>query len=241
MDGYDISGYANELSELAWTFPVTPQHAFSDACYNAIAGKPTISAGNVNSFLDNDAAGLTALAKSGAGTRVFTAAMGTNAVPAAGDPMFAWEFEETSYKTTGGDGFLAATVMLGNASYASTLTHRKPWGFMVHPSGVETAVNTAVGIDDYGAATALGGVFVYHLHSSNGTVTIKLQDAATNTNPSFADLSGATSGSITAAVTPQSDMIALGTTATVRRYIRWQIVLGTATTCTFTCAFIRDV
>jgi hypothetical protein len=71
-------------------------------------------------------------------------------------------------------------------------------------------------------------------------LTLKVQDAATNSNGSFSDLSGATSGSITAAVTPQSGMVALGTTATVRRYLRWQLVFGTATTCSFTAAFIRN-
>ena len=41
-------------------------------------------------------------------------------------------------------------------------------------------------------------------------------------------------------VTPASGMVAISTTATVRRYLRWQISLGTATTATFALAFIRN-
>jgi hypothetical protein len=240
VDGYDVSGYANEISELGWDFKSTPQTAFSDECYNTAAGKVTISAGVINSFLDNDAAGLTALTKAGVGTRNILVTMGTNAVAVMGDPCFAWMFEESQYKTASGDGFLAATLNVGNASYASLLTNSKPWGIVLHAKGVETAANTAIGVDDNGAASALGGIFVYHLVSSNGTCTLSVDDAATNTNPSFAALSGATSGSINASVTPQHGMVALGATATVRRYLRPQIAFGTATTATYISAFIRN-
>lgn len=239
MDGVDLSGYARTVGSLGWEYEFQPARAFNDACLNVIAGVPTISASGHSAFLDNDAAGEFVLAKTVA-TRNYVIAYGTNAVAVAGDPMFAWQFEQGNYKAEGGNGFVGVTVELGSASYASTLTYGKPWGYVLHAKGAETAVNTAVGLDDFGAASALGGVFVYQLFSSNGTITLKAQDAATNTNPSFADLSGATSGSIDASATPKSGMIALSTTAAVRRYTRWQIVLGTATTATFALGFIRQ-
>lgn len=239
-NGVDISGYANAIGSLDWMYASSPNAAFSDQVFNAIAGRPTISAGTINAFLDNDTAGLFNQVKTATDNYNLMVAFGTNAVSVAGDPFFAWKFEQTDFQVGGGEGFLPVTIPVGNASYSGVLTHSKPWGVILHPSGAETAVNTAIGIDDRGASSALGGIFVYHLLSSNGTVTLKVQDAATNTNPNFADLSGATSGSIDASSTPTSGMIALSTTATVRRYLRWQLVLGTATTCTFVCGFIRD-
>lgn len=240
VDGVDLSGYSRQVGALGWVFDAEPDAAFTDQCKNILIGKGDIQAGTINAFLDNDAAGLFTLASASQGTRNLLVAIGANAAPVAGDPVFAWKFEQTSYTVEQGSGFVAATIPMGGASYASTLTYKKPWGVLLHPSGAETAANTAIGIDDNGASSALGGIFIYHLLSSNGTVTLTAQDAATNTNPSFAAITGATSGSITAAVTPQSGMIALGTTSAVRRYLRPQIAFGTATTATYVSAFIRN-
>jgi hypothetical protein len=110
----------------------------------------------------------------------------------------------------------------------------------LHASAAETGANTGTGIDDNGASSTLGGIFVYHLLSSDGTVTLTAQDATTNSNGSFSNITGATSGSIDATTTPQSGMIALGATSTVRRYLRWQLAFGTASTATFVMAFIRN-
>jgi hypothetical protein len=239
-NGLDISGYANAVGSLDWLYSSSPNSAYSDQVFNSIAGRVTISAGTINAFLDNDTAGLLNQVKTATDNYNLMVAFGTNAVSVAGDPFFAWKFEQMDFQAGGGDGFLPVTIPVGSASYSGTLTHSKPWGVVLHASGAETAVNTAIGIDDRGAASALGGIFVYHLLSSNGTVTIKAQDAATNLNASFADITGATSGSIDATTTPVSNMIALGTTAAIRRYLRWQIVLGTATTATFICGLIRN-
>ena len=78
---------------------------------------------------------------------------------------------------------------------------------------------------------------IYQLFSSDGTVTLKTQDASTDSNPSFGDL--LTSGSLDASAIPVAGIVALSKTATVERYTRWQIVLGTATTCTFALMFVR--
>ena len=240
INGVDVSGYTRSVGSLDWTFGAEPDAAFTDGCKNILIGQGDIQAGGYSAFLDNDAAGLFALTSAGSGTKTYTLAFGNNAAPVAGDPVFSWMFEQTAYNAEAGTGFVAVTVPFGGASYASTLTYKKPWGVLLHPSGTETAANTAVGIDDIGGASALGGIFVYHLHSSDGTVTLSVDDAATNLNASFSALSGATSGSITAAVSPKYGMIALGTTATVRRYLRFQVAFGTASTCSFTAAFIRN-
>jgi hypothetical protein len=243
LDGVDVSGYARSIGALSQMFDAEPDAALTDAVKNILIGKGDIQAGPLSAFLDNDAAGLFALAGTGSndhGTRLYTAVMGANAAPVAGNPVFSWKFEQTSYYTEQGTGFVAASVNFGGASYASTLTYKQPWGVCLQPKATVTAANTAVGIDDVGAATALGGIFIYHVFSSNGTLTVKCQDAATNTDGNFSDLSGATSGSIDPSVTPKSGMVALSTTATVRRYLRPQIALGTATTCVYFSALIRN-
>jgi len=239
VDGTDLSGYSRSIGALAWTFDAEPDAAFTDEAKNIVMGKCDIQAGTLNAFLDNDTSGLFTLANSGYGTRNLMVAIGANASPAAGDPVFAWKFEQTAYSVEQGAGFVSVSVPFGGASYASTLTYKKPWGRLLHAKGAETAVNTATGIDD-SASSSYGGILVYHLFSSDGTVTLKVQDASTNSDGSFSDLSGATSGSINASVTPASGMVAISTTATVRRYLRWQISLGTATTATFALAFIRN-
>lgn len=238
-NGYDISGYASNIGALDWLYDVSPTMAMSDEVMNGVAGRVNISAGAINSFLDNDTAGLMSLAKTATGTTNLMVAYGTNAVPATGNPVFAWEFERSSYQTAPSESFTTANINVGSASFSSTFSYQKPWGVLLHAKGAETAVNSAAGVDDYGAQTTAGGIFVYHLFSSNGTVTLKAQDASTNSDGSFGDLSGATSGSIDASVSPASDMIALGTGATVKRYLRWQLVFGTATTATFAMALIR--
>lgn len=240
MNGVDVSGFTRSVGSLDWTFGAEPDAAVTDEIKNILIGQGDIQAGGYSAFLDNDAAGLFTLASAGTQTINYMVAIGASAAPVAGDPVFAWKFEQTSYAVEQGAGFVAVSVPFGGASYASTLAYKKPWGVLLHAKATETDVNSAIGIDDNSASSALGGIFVYHLHSSDGTVTIKAQDAATNLNASFADITGATSGSVDATTTPQSGMIALAKTATIRRYLRWQIVLGSATGATFTCAFIRN-
>jgi len=240
VDGVDLSGYSRSVGPLSWSFGADPDAAFTDGSKNILIGQGDIQAGTLNSFMDNDTAGANALLQSGNGTRNLLVAIGANAAPVAGNPVFAWKFEQSAFTVEQGTGFITATIPFGGASYASTLTYKKPWGVLLHASGTETDVNSSTGIDDNGASSALGGIFVYHLLSSDGTVTLKAQDAATNADGSFSDISGATSGSINASVTPQHGMIALSTTATVRRYLRWQLSFGTATGATFVAAFIRN-
>ena len=240
MDGYDLSGYERSVGAMSQVFDVAPESAMSDGVQNIVMGRAAIGMPSFNGFLDNDAAGAFALSNASNGTRNVLVAIGTNAAPAAGNPIFAWKFEQVGYSVEPGGGFVAANILFGDASYASPLTYSTPWGVLLHASGAETAANTGTGVDDFGAQTTKGGIFVYQLLSSDGSVTLKAQDASSNLDASFADLSGATSGSINASVTPQSGMVALSTTATVKRYLRWQISLGTATTATFVCGFIRN-
>ena len=239
MDGYDISGYARALPSIAWMFEAVPESALSDGVKNIALGRADLDVGALNVMLDNDAAGAFALASSGSGEKNVAFAIGTNAAPVAGDPVFAWKLKQAGYAGEQGSGFVMANVGFGGASSEGVLTYSKPWGVCLHPFGAATGANTAVGIDDVGAASTAGGIFVYHLFSSNGTVTLTAQEASTNSNGSFANITSATSGSITASVSPKHGFVELGTTAAIKRYLRWQLSFGTASTATFFAAFIR--
>ena len=76
---------------------------------------------------------------------------------------------------------------------------------------------------------------VYHVTPSSGgahTATIKVQDSDTDVSLDYDDLVGATTGVITVTA-GVNGLVAISPTATVRQFVRWQIVLGTATSVTF--------
>lgn len=238
IDGYDISGHSRSFGPLLWTYDEIDQTCIPDAVKGSLPGQVVHGIGTINGAMDNTAdTGLHILQSAGAGSiHTLMLPIGIQAAPAQGDPVYIFQGNMLSYQ------YEAPYVNMPfgmPASNNTTLAYTKPWGVLLHASGAETAVNTAVGIDDIGlVSTAYGGYMCYQAFAGNGTATIKVQDAATNTNPSFADLTGATSGVIDC-TTPKYGIVALGTTATVRRYLRWQIVLGTATTVTFALAFVR--
>jgi hypothetical protein len=135
----------------------------------------------------------------------------------------------------------------GGAAFDAPLTYKRPWGRLLLPKSTITAaggVNTGIGVDDIAGTSALGGMLVYHLISSNGTLALKAEDAnGTNVDGDFAssDLDDvATTGMIDASITPKHGMIALATDRAVKRYLRYQVEWGTATTAVATVAFIRN-
>lgn len=246
IDGYAWCGSTRSVGVLGTTYDAPLDAALCDNIKNVVLGQGVMSTGPLNAFFSP-----TGVA-SGAGTgfhdyfkggngqlRSVLVGVGINAEPTAGNPMFAWSLAQKNYQMAG-DGFVMATMEFDPSATGVVTYYSNPWGILLHGEGDETAVNTATGVDDNGAATTKGGIFAFQILSSDGTVTVKAQDAATNANGSFSDLSGATSGVVDASTTPQHGFIALSQTATVRRYLRWQIVLGTATTVRFVCGLIRN-
>jgi len=183
VDGVDISGYTRSVGTLGWMFDSEPDAAVTDAVKNVVIGKCDIQAGAISAFLDNDAAGLFVLAGKAAadhGTRNVMVAIGANAAPVQGDNVFAWKFEQTSYQMEQGSGFVVVTIPLGGASSQSTLTYKKPWGKLLAEKQtrlVGAGVNAAAGVDDLGTTSALGGIFIYHLFASDGTLTLNAEVA----------------------------------------------------------------
>jgi len=239
LDEFDMSGYSRSVGPLSWVYEeadLTCQ--MSDAAKGYLPGQASISPGTLNGVFDNTATvGLHVIASSVA-NRILTIPIGIRAAPAAGDPAFVGRFVQLGYNGELVGPSVYANIPFGQWDVSNLISYDKPWASLIHPKGAETAVNTAVGIDDYGSATALGGYMVYHVVTANGTLTIKVQDAAINTDISFADITGATTGVVDFS-SGGSGIVAIGTAAAVRRYLRWQIVLGTTTTCTFILSWVR--
>ena len=239
IDGYDMSGYTRSIPSLSTSFEEVIGSALSDEIKNGLPGHAMISPGTISAFLDNTAtSGLHEILNSGTGTRTVTIAIGDRATPAEGDPVFAGQFEQVDYIASGEDFINAALNLGGWSDAASTLLYDKAWGTLLHENSAETAANTAnSGLSSYSeASTTKGGFLVYQVLSGNGTATISCDDSADNS--AWSALSGATTGELDCS-SVQHGLVALATTATVRRYLRWQISLNTATTVTFVLAFIR--
>lgn len=241
VDGFDMTGDARSFGPLVWQFTEADTTTLGDGVKSAMPDNVHITPTAINTIFSNTATTGSHIIMQAQETSVLMMPIGIRADPAQGDPCFMGQFMQKDFmtETAVGDTVSINSPYSGWAAEGATLLYSKPWGYLLHAKGAETAVNTAVGIDDNGAASAKGGYMVYQLFSSNGTVNIKVQDAATNTNVSFADL--VASGLVDASATPKSGLVALSTTATVRQFLRWQITLGTATTCTFATAFVRQL
>lgn len=242
VSGYDLSGEARSVGSYGYNFDNEPLSAYADGSKNIVNGQETIIVDPLNAFLSPSAAiGIHELLNSGQGLQSYTIAFGMRAVPAQGDFIFSIPIEQAAYQAEGvavnvGWGGITSTNALVAAGFGC------PFGRLLHANGVETAVNSAAGIDDYGATPpSLGGIFTYHLFSSNGTVTLTAQHADTNTDINFSNITGATSGAITAAVSPKHGVIGTTKALAIKRYLRWQLAFGTANTATFLIGFNRRI
>jgi hypothetical protein len=246
-DGYDLSGHTRSIGPLAWEHDEASLVSVTDGARGVLPNVCKIGLGTLNGVFDNtDTTGLHVVANGAGVMRTALVPIGMRAAPAQGDCAFMGQFEQGNYVEADDGGSAVVTLAFDTWSVrASSLLYGKPWGWLLHAHGAETAANTAVGIDDLippATSSARGGYMVYQLFASNaaGTVVVKVQDAATNVDGSFADLSGCTTSAIGFASIPSAGLVAISPTATVRRYLRWQIVLaGGMTTVTFALGFVR--
>lgn len=246
INGYDMSGFGRTIGPLDLSYEEADLTAhMSDTVKGYLRNQANVNCGVFNAVFDNTATtGVHALASSTAGGtyRNVIAAIGIQAAPAQGDPVFGGQFVQKAYQVTNDGGAVTVSIPFSGWGVAgSTLLYASPWGTLLHANSAVTAANTSSGVDNpTAAATAKGGYFMYQVLASSDaahTATLSVDDSADNS--SWLALSGATSGSITVTA-GISGLIALGNTATVRRYLRWQISLGTATSVTFVSAFFRN-
>jgi len=244
VDGYDMSGYTREIGPLDWTYPEVEQVALMDSVKGALTDTPEISIGTLNGLFDNTAtSGIHAVLSGADASRDVLIALGIRAAPAQGDPAFMGMFNQAGYGIAPSGGDIALTIPFGKISPAEGLLYEKPWGVLLHENTEEDDANSAAGLDDdrRAAQTTKGGFLMYHILAvtGTGTVTISIDDASTNSGGSFGALSGATTAAIAHTAVPCAGIIQLGVTATVKRYLRWQMALSTITACTFVLGFVR--
>lgn len=129
-----------------------------------------------------------------------------------GDPAASLVGKQVNYDPTrGDDGMLTFAVSAQSNGFGIE------WGRQL-TAGVrtDTAATNGTGIDTT-ASASFGGQAYLQVFSFTGTdATVKIQDSADNV--SFADVAGFSFTQVTAA--PTSERIALGNTATLRRYLR---------------------
>jgi len=238
MDGYDISGDARSIGPLMQTFDEADLTGLSHAIKGALPGHATLGIGTFNGVFNNtETTGVHAVLGTAGVMRNVMVAVGMGAEPAAGDYVYSWELEQMGYDADPSGVYV--NVPFGQASVrASTLLYDNPFGVLLHAKAAATAANTATGagIDTAGGETTFGGWLDYHVFAGDGTATISVDDSADDS--SYSALSGATTGSIDCS-SVQHGRVAIGRTATVRQYLRWQIALGTANTVTFALSFHR--
>lgn len=244
FDGLDMSTYGAALGPLAWSFDEVDFYAPGDSCQGALPGMPHISPGTFNGIFDNTATvGLHVLANAAGTKRLVTVARGIQAAPAIGDPCFTCYAVQGDYMAQAAGQSQMVNIKFGPVEDSTVIAFPRPWGPLLHNKQAETAVNSsATGADDLispAITSTNGGYFWWHMMSSNGTVTVKAQNSATQINGNYVDITGATSGSVDATSTPQFGIAATAAGVSVLRFLRWQLVLGTATTVTFVAGFVR--
>lgn len=238
IDGYDVSGYARSFGPLSQTFEEGIDDAITLSVKQVVLGNAVISMGTLNGLFDNTAASGIHTILQGAGVkRTVLVAQGIQAAPANNDPAFCGQFEQKDYYAGASENPITLSIPFESISaLASNLKYATPWGALLHALATRTAANNATGLDQ-SAQTTRGGFMCYQITAGNGTAAIKTQDASANVDGSFADL---LSTGVISCASPVAGIVSLVPTATVKRYVRWQIALGTATTVTFTLAFCRS-
>lgn len=244
INGRDLSGYSRSFGPLSTTFEEGVDDSVNLTVKQTMLGNATVGLGTLNGIFDNTAStGIHALMNGAGVERTILVAVGIQGVPADNDPAFCGTFMQTGYETGPGENPITATIPFANtASGADNLYYASPWGILLHALAARTAANTAVGLDQL-AGTTKGGFMCYHVTAAAGTgdmtATIKVQHSTTtNLDGSFSDL--ISSGSINCSGGGVYGIVQLAPTATVGRYVRWQLALGTATSVTFTMAFCRN-
>jgi len=238
-NGYDLSGYSRTFGPLVHVYDEADLTTIADAAKGFLPDKVNVGIGELNGVFDNTAtSGLHVLANAGNSVWDMMVAIGIRAVPAQGDPTYTGKFLQTDYTAAEDGGAVVANVPFGMWDGGDLPAYDEVWGVLLHANSAVTAVNTAIGVDGLAATTA-GGYMMYQVTAGNGTATLKVQHAAVNVDGSFADLGGATTGSINCAVVSAGIVNTTLITTAVSQFLRWQIVLGTATTVTFLLSFVR--
>lgn len=236
LGGYSFANYTQSIGPLSVNFAEADLTTLGDAVKGVLPGQPSATIGTLNAVMDADTAGFRQATQTASISWPVSIAIGMQAEPVAGNPVFAGLFRQKSFTAAASGELVTVTAEFDGWDAAGTNLIPKFWGVLLHPNQAETAVNSGTGIDGT-AATTTGGFAVFHLLSSNGTVTLTVEDSADNIT--FGAVSGLTSGAIDATSAPVAVFASTSATATIKRYTRWQLSFGTASTATFVISLVR--
>ena len=246
VDGYDLSGYSRSIGPLEIAYDEADLTAYmSDTVKGYLPNHPQANCGTLNAVFDDTATtGLHALMATAGTERNVLIPIGIRAAPVDGDPCFGGQFLDTAYQVAEDGGAVTVSIpFAGWAADATTRDYPLLWGTLLHASAARTnveGVNAGDGFDNpTAAATAKGGFFLYQVLASNAagvTATLSVDDGTSAAEIDMDPLAGATTGSIVCVAGVHG--IVVPTTLTIRRFLRWQIVFGTATSVTWVACIL---
>lgn len=248
MSGYELGTNARSLGTALWSYEEEELTAWQDTAKGYLPNHAVIGLGPFNGIFDNTATtGLHVIASAAPNTvRDIMVPVGERAIPALGDPTFMARLLQLGYTvSTSGD---VVNIPFGAWDVDDLMTpFGQPWGHLHLAKAAKTAANTSGAdcVDSYsGAATSEGGYFMYQVFAANAagvTATLSVEDSVDQVNGNFAEIAGGcTTGVIDVGTAPVSGIIrTTDASAAVKRYTRWQLALGTATSVTFALAFVR--
>jgi hypothetical protein len=232
LGGYDLSGDVQSLSKISGGPAPLDVTSINESAYERIGGLRSGSIDMTTFFNPGVAANAahTVLSALPTGDVTLTYARGTT----LGNPAACMVARQLNY-----DGTRATGGMFTFAVAAQNDGFGLEWGTLL-TAGLRTDTAATNGTSvDFTAATSFGFQAYLQLTAFTGTdVTVKLQDSADNS--SFADLASGAFTQITTG-TPQTQRIAVGGVATVRRYVRAATVTtGGVTSVTFAVVLVKN-
>lgn len=239
VNGYDLSSNAQSIGPLGLDYGSdSGEPALNWEVRGSLPDTPTITIGDLSGVFDDTATSGIHAVLSAQGEHTIMVPIGFLAAPTLGDPVFGGKFECLNYQVTPpSNGIVTLTASYGPARPVSQ-NYDKPWGRLLNALQARTGANSSSGYDG-GAATTAGGWLMYQItaYAGTGSATISVDDSADGS--SWLALAGATSGAIAHTSIPAAGIVQLSKTATVRRYLRYQLSLSTLTSVTFALAFFR--
>jgi hypothetical protein len=168
--------------------------------------------------------------------------IGIRSAPNYGDPCYIGRQYQASYHSEDDGGAQLVVLKLLPWDVANLVSYDNPWGVLLLEKSAITGVNSTEYVDGL-AATSKGGFMAYQVFAASGaghTATIKVQHSTTTNDGDFVDLGGCTTGVIDVGTAPVSGIMqTTALTTQIRRYTRWQVTLGTATSVTLALALVR--
>lgn len=228
VGAYDVSGDTQSIKECTGSVAVLDVTAIDKSAYERIHGLRQGKISWVSYF--NPSAGQEHDAYKGLPTTdtVVTYGHGTT----LGNPAASLIGKQINYDgDRGADGGFTFELEAQSNGYGLV------WG-QQGTAGKRTDTSATNGTSiDGSASTSFGWAMAYHLTAISATnVTIKVQDS--DDNSSFSDVSGATSGSLTAV--GSGLIVSSSSTATVRRYWRVATTGTSITSFTFVVNFLKN-